>query len=167
MANMGQVINRHNAKIVESPVKETTPPCNCKQGPQTCPVEGACQTKGVIYEATVTTNTGKKETYTGLTSRRFKDRYYEHTSDINNEKNEGTSLSNYIWTLKNENTPYRITWKIITRAQSFNPSTKRCNLCIREKFCIMFRAEGASLNSRSEFFSTCRHRLKPLLQNVE
>ena len=137
------------------------------KGPQTCPVEGACQTRGVIYEATVTTDNGKKETYTGLTSRRFKDRLYEHTSDMNNEHNEGTSLSNYVWSLKNASTPYRITWKIITRAQSFNPSTKRCNLCLKEKFCIMFRPEGASLNSRSEFFSTCRHRLKPLLQNVD
>ena len=167
MPNMGQMINKHNTKIANNQAQETTPPCNCKQGPQTCPVEGACQTRGVIYEATVTTDNGKKETYTGLTSRRFKDRLYEHTSDMNNEHNEGTSLSNYVWSLKNANTPYRITWKVITLAQSFNPSTKRCNLCLKEKFCIMFRPEGASLNSRSEFFSTCRHRLKPLLQNVD
>ena len=167
MPNMSQVINNHNTKILNTTAQETTPPCNCKQGPQTCPVNGDCQTRGVIYEATVTTNTGKKETYTGLTSRRFKDRLYEHTSDMNNEGNEGTSLSNHVWKLKNENTPYKITWKIITRARSFNPSTKRCNLCLKEKFCIMFRPGGASLNNRSEFFSTCRHRLKPLLENVE
>ena len=38
------------------------------------------------------------------------------------------------------------------------------NLCLREKFCIIFKPEGASLNGRSELFSTCRHRL--LLDNT-
>ena len=133
----------------------------------TCPVDGACQTVGVVYQATVTReDTQAQESYTGLTSRRFKDRLYEHTHDFNNENKEGTSLSNYIWKLKNERTPYNISWKIINRAQSFNPSTKRCNLCLKEKYFIMFRPEGATLNNRSEFFSTCRHRLKPLLGNT-
>ena len=104
MPNMGQVINRHNAKIVKLPAQETILPCNCQQGPQSCPVDGACQTRGVVYQATVSTDTGKVETYTGLTSRRFKDRYYEHTSDIKHQDNEGTSLSNHVWKLKNSNT---------------------------------------------------------------
>ena len=43
-----------------------------------CPVDGKCQTKGVIYQATVI-DTGSSKTYTGLTSRRFKDRLYEHS----------------------------------------------------------------------------------------
>ena len=165
-ANMGQMINRHNAKIVNIQAQDVIPPCNCQQGPQSCPVDGTCQTWGVVYQASVTTDTGKLETYTGLTSRRFKDRYYEHTSDMKHEENEGTSLSNHVWKLKKANVPHTITWKILNRAQSYNPSTRRCNLCIREKFNIMFRPEGATLNNRSEFFSTCRHRLKPLLENV-
>ena len=113
-----------------------------------------------------TTDTGERETYTGLTSRRFKDRLYEHHSDINNESREGTGLSHYIWQLKNDQRGYDIKWKIIARAPAFNPSTKTCSLCLREKYFIMFRPEGASLNSRSEFYATCRHRLKPLLGNT-
>ena len=108
----------------------------------------------------------KQETYTGLTSRRFKDRWYEHNHDFNNENKEGTTLSNHVWKLKNDRTPYNIKWKIINRSNSFNPSTRRCNLCLKEKYFIMFRPEGATLNNRSEFFSTCRHRLKPLLGNT-
>ena len=46
MPNMDQMINKHNTKIANNQAQETTHPCNCKQGPQTCPVEGACQTRG-------------------------------------------------------------------------------------------------------------------------
>ena len=35
-----------------------------------------------------------------------------------------------------------------------------------EKFYILFRPEGATLNKRSELFSTCRHRLSQLLENT-
>ena len=67
----------------------------------TCPVGGECQVKGVVYQATVTReDNGKKETYTGLTSRRFKDRWYEHTQDISHQKREGKSLDHYVWKLK-------------------------------------------------------------------
>ena len=110
--------------------------------------------------------TGALETYTGLTSREFKTRLYEHHSDFNNQTREGTSLSNFIWKLKSDRIPYTINWKILMRSQSFNPSNKTCSLCLKEKYCIMFRPEGATLNARSEFFSTCRHRLKPLLKNT-
>ena len=40
-------------------------------------------------------------------------------------------------------------------------------LCIREKYFIIFQPEGASLNSRSELFTTCRHRKKQLLANTQ
>ena len=167
MPNMGQVIAKHNSVVAKNQAQQPTPACNCRGGLPTCPVDGACQTVGVVYQATVTRlDNQAQETYTGLTARRFKDRLYEHTHDFNNENKEGTSLSNYIWKLKNSQTQYNISWKIITRSQSFNPSTKRCNLCLKEKYFIMFRPEGATLNDRSEFFSTCRHRLKPLLANT-
>ena len=167
MPNMGQVIAKHNSVVAKNQAQQPTPACNCRGGLPKCPVDGACQTVGVVYQATVTRlDNQAQETYTGLTSRRFKDRLYEHTHDFNNENKEGTSLSNYIWKLKNSQTQYNISWKIITRSQSFNPSTKRCNLCLKEKYFIMFRPEGATLNDRSEFFSTCRHRLKPLLGNT-
>ena len=131
-----------------------------------CPVEGKCQTRCVVYQATVDTgDNNPPETYTGLTSRRFKDRLYEHRSDFNNQDREGTSLSDHIWDLKNANTPYKISWKIVSKCAHFNPTTRSCPLCLREKFFIMFRPGGATLNSRSEIFATCRHRLKPLLGN--
>ena len=137
------------------------------RGLNTCPVDGACQTRGVVYQATVLReDNGVTETYTGLTARRFKDRLYEHRQDFNNETREGTGLSHYIWKLKNKQINHTISWKILSRCQSFNPATKKCNLCLREKFFIICKPEGASLNSRSELFSTCRHRLKLLLDKT-
>ena len=131
-----------------------------------CPVGGECQVTGVAYQATVVrTDDNTVETYTGLSARRFKDRYYEHRADMRDRKRNGTSLSNYIWTLKNSNTPYDLKWKLIAKRPSFNPTTKTCQLCLQEKYCIIFKPEGASLNDRTEIFATCRHRLKPLLGN--
>ena len=168
MPNMGQVINNHNTKISAQSQPEPTPPgCNCKNGPATCPVDGVCQTRGVVYQATVVREDNNiTETYTGLTARPFKDRLYEHTQDMNNENRKGTSLSKYVWKLKKQNIRHNVSWKILSRRTSFNPATKRCNLCLREKFCIIFKPEGASLNSRSELFSTCRHRKTLLFENT-
>ena len=167
MPNMSQVIAKHNLKVAkENEPQQAQPGCNCRGGAARCPVDGACQSKEVVYQAKVTReDNNKEEYYTGLTARPFKVRYYEHRSDFNNEEREGTCLSNYIWELKKKNVPYRITWKILGRSRSFNPSTKACNLCLKEKYFIMFRPEGATLNCRNEFFATCRHRLKPLLAN--
>ena len=92
----------------------------------------------------------------------FKVRFYEHTQDFNHQSRDGTSLSHYVWKLKDNNTPYRISWQIITRSPSVNPTNKSCSLCLKEKYCSMFRPEGATLNDRSEFYATCRHKLKPL-----
>ena len=166
MPNMGQVIARHNHKVAKKEVQQPLPKCNCRGGIPKCPVNGACLTEGVVYQATVTRGDNNAiETYTGLTARTFKVRFYEHTQDFNHQSRDGTSLSHYVWKLKDNNTPYRISWQIITRSPSFNPTKKSCSLCLKEKYCIMFRPEGATLNDRSEFYATCRHRLKPLLAN--
>ena len=61
---------------------------------------------------------------------------------------------------------FEIKWKIIDRGKRFNPSTRKCNLCLKEKYHIIFQPSSASLNKRSELFSTCRHRLQQLLENV-
>ena len=167
MPNMGQVINNHNTQISAKTQIQPAPGCICRGGPTSYPVNGACQTQEVVYQATVTReDNGKNETYTGLTARSFKDRFYEHTQDMNNKSRTGTSLSNYIWNLKEKNINHQISWKILSKRKSYNPATKKCTLCLREKYLIIFNPEGASLNSRSELYSTCRHRKKLLLENT-
>ena len=93
----------------------------------------------------------KEESYIGLTDNTFKTRYNGHTSSFQNEQyRNATTLSNYIWTLKDKNINYSIEWKIIDRGRAYQPSGKNCGLCDLEKFYIISRPELASLNQRNE-----------------
>ena len=122
--------------------------------------------EGLVYRASVKQDNGKTETYTGLTSGTFKKRHYAHDSDFRHRDNKGTTLSTHIWKLKDEDTNFNISWEVVARARPFNPSNKKCKLCLTEKYFITFKSEGATLNSRSEMFATCRHRKKLLLENT-
>ena len=121
---------------------------------------------GVVYQASVREiSAGNVETYTGATARRFKDRLYEHRTDMNNEEGRTkTALSAHIWSLKDKGTQYELTWKIKYRGPDYNPLTKKCRICLREKHYIMYNREGSTLNKRSEVFNTCRHKRGKLLQ---
>ena len=170
MPNMGQIISKHNTNILNQKDQPDPPPrCSCRGGPLNCPLGGGCEVKEVVYCAKITRlDTNVIEFYTGLTGGTFKARLYQHHSDFRHAKNEHkTCLSKYIWKLKRENVPYRIDWKILTRGRVFNPVTKTCRLCLKEKYFIMFKPETATLNNRSELFNTCRHRLSKLLLNTK
>ena len=77
-----------------------------------------------------------------------------------------TTLSTHVWDLKERNKNFDLSWSIIDRAKNFNPATRKCNLCIKEKYYIIFHHQGATLNERSELYSTYRHRLKQTLANT-
>ena len=78
-----------------------------------------------------------------------------------------TKLSTHIWELKDANTDYDIEWDLIEQASSFNPITKKCRLCLVEKYHIMYNGQSSTLNKRQEIFNTCRHRKQKLLSNVK
>ena len=91
----------------------------------------------------------EEESYIGLTDNTFKTRYNGHTSSFRNEQyRNATTLSNYIWTLKDKNINYSLKWKIIDRGRTYQPSGKSCGLCDLEMFYIISRPELASLNQR-------------------
>ena len=77
MPNMKQVLSMHNSKVAYR--KEQTPPsgCNCRGGVAVCPLEGVCQTTGVVYEDKVVRgDNNKQEFFTGVTVGPFKTRLY-------------------------------------------------------------------------------------------
>ena len=78
-----------------------------------------------------------------------------------------SSLVGHVWDLKDNQTDFEVTWKKLDYAQPYNPVTKKCRLCLREKFFIMYRKDDSSLNKRSEVFNTCRHRNKTLLSVIK
>ena len=66
-----------------------------------------------MYRATVSTDNAT-ETYVGLTAGELKTRYQKHTSDFNNTSDKNaTTLSTYIWKLKEENKAYQVNFEIV------------------------------------------------------
>ena len=167
MGNFKQKIGAHNSRVQKLSQPVVPPGCNCTGQMGPCPLDGGCLLDSVVYGAEVIDENQNLETYTGLTSNTFKKRFYGHRSSFLHEDEEHeTTLSSHIWSLKRNHQKYDIEWHIKDRAKPFNPVSRKCRLCLREKYYIIFEPEGASLNQRSELFSTCRHRLSKLLVNT-
>ena len=166
MPNMAQAIARHNKGLLSNQQQEAPPPCKCKTP---CPVGGQCKLKNVVYQAVVEERVSKKvETYTGLTYRSFKERHKEHMDDLANSAARSSSrLAGHVWGLKDKGLDFDISWRILAKAQPFNPVTRKCNLCLKEKHFIMFGRGTSTLNKRQEIFNTCRHRHRDLLVKVK
>ena len=161
MPNVKSIISSHNRKILKPAVnqqKEKSYNCIRKE---TCPMQGKCLTEKVIYKATMTTpepnSTVKK--YIGLCETTFKKRYANHKKSFNHERyKNSTTLSTEFWRLKNANLHPIITWRIVRTAPSYNLTSKKCQLCLAEKFEIAnFPEHEKLLNKRSEIISKCRH----------
>ena len=91
----------------------------------------------------------------------FKTRYNEHkNSFINPEKRHSTKLSGHIWDLNDKNFDFELSWRILSKTNSYSPTSKICNLCNREIYYIIYKPTLANLNKRNEIMSSCRHRDK-------
>ena len=175
--NLAQILSKHNNKVLSKARPEVVNEgCNCQANrKEECPLPGKCLTKGLVYKAEVTATvepppnstappTITTKTYGGLTVNTFKKRHYGHTADMRNpDQTKGTTLSKYVWELKNANTAFTIAWSILDRGRGYNITSKSCRLCLLEKWHIMFNKPATTLNKRSELFSSCRHRRKLVL----
>jgi len=162
--NMENVIKRHNAKILNSSDSEKTRTCNCPVK-QNCPLQGSCLKKCIIYKATVTSDNSKK-CYYGQSEPEFKSRLANHTKSFKYRSYEkDTELSKYIWSLKDSEKPYDIAWSIAATASQYKCGTRKCDLCITEKYMIAMAEPESLLNQKSELISKCRHCNKFYLKN--
>ena len=169
MENMACIIKSHNKNITTETAENATKGCNCRDK-ENCPLKGNCQETSIIYNAKVTpkNDTNKSNTYIGLTELAFKKRFSSHMNSIRHRKYENsTELSKHIWSLKDRNQEYDITWSITNHATPYSNETKRCNLCLTEKLCIMKANKSSLLNKRSELISKCRHENKYYLTNFK
>ena len=175
MPNMKSRISRHNTQLLaRDRVQEEEPPCNCRQ--ITCPMpgQGLCRSKNAVYQATVEVeprpdvedDQGEVQTYLGATHD-FKERYYRHRTSFNNEDyRTDTTLSKYVWKLKEEGRRYSIKWRIIDRGKTYRPGSGRCHLCLKEKYWLIFHKEMGSLNDNSEVWTPCMHRHSTFLSKA-
>ena len=49
------------------------------------------------------------------------------------------TISKYIWELKEQGIAYLLEWSIIGQGRGFNPTTRSGQICLEEKYMIMFR----------------------------
>lgn len=163
MSNMASFIKGHNAKLLQP--SRTADPCNCRVK-AICPLQGDCQTTNVVYQAEVSSNNEKK-TYVGMTANTFKSRHTNHQSTFRHEKYiNSTELSKHAWDLKHQSRDFEINWVIKECAPSYTNVSKKCKLCVTEKYHILKADKATSLNKKSELISKCRHQRKFLLANA-
>ena len=164
MKNTKQIIDNHNKRILNPPIHTdetannatSNKTCNCRQK-NTCPLNGNCLQSSVIYQAIVKRKDNNiSETYIGLTENDFKTRYRNHTASLRRAKHRNsTKLGKHIWSLKDKGIDHFITCRIISSSSTYNSSSKRCNLCLKEKFFIICRPDLSSLNNRNDLVSSC------------
>ena len=117
-----------------------------------CLLDGNCLQSSVIYQATVTCKDHNTTAmYIGLTENDFKTRYINHTASFRHAKHRNsTELSKHMWTLKDNNIEHFISWCILSSHSPYSSSSKRCNLCLKEKFLIICQPE-ISIHLRLSF----------------
>lgn len=126
---------------------------------------GECVQSNVVYQVDVKGN-GKIMSYCGSTVD-FKKRYSQHKASFNEVPKQHTTLSSYIWKLKNENIPYDIKWSVKTKGHPFSSGSNSCDLCLSEKVTILMANQSSMLNKRDEILETCRRRRKHILASLK
>ena len=171
MNNTKQVIDNHNKHILHlshSPYMKnnkdgtrTNKTCNCRQKNNCRSTVTAFNLQSFIKPPSHgTTTTPLKHTLDSQkpTSKQDTEITPHHSAKHKNS----TELSKHIWTLKNDNIDYSISWRVLSSNSPYNSSSKRCNLCLKEKFLIIYQPDLSSLNKHNELVSSCRHRNKAL-----
>ena len=96
---MQSIINKHNNRIMSNTAnEEQNQGCKCRNQSE-CPLQNICETKNVIYKATVTTKNNniedssideeeEEKVYIGVTENEFKERYTQHKSTFKNQNSK-------------------------------------------------------------------------------
>lgn len=139
--------------------------CNCRQ-PASCPMDGRCLESSIVYKATVTTSRDTRF-YIGATEQSFKKRYATHKESLlKRSAASATSLSKFVWDLKDNSTDYSIKWSILKHSFPYRCGARTCDLCLTEKLCILESDPKICINRNTDLMQKCRHSLKFKLEKV-
>ena len=167
MPSIEKIISMHNKRVLgnNSRQNQSTTNCNCRT-PGDCPLSGSCKEEAIVYKAEVCSTQGTK-TYIGSTETSFKTRYGNHKQSLEKRaKSTQTSLSKYVWELKDQQVEHSIRWQIVKRSSPYKCGTRICDLCLSEKFFILTADPLNCINRNSELLQKCRHRNKFKLGNL-
>ena len=165
---MSSFISSHNKKLLNSHARNIKP-CKCRNK-HNCPLNGQCQVQDIIYKCVASTSRNPDKTYLGTAEGDFKMRYNNHTKSFRHKRySNDTTLSKYIWDTKEKyNEVPTLKWSIVKFVPAYSNISKKCLLCLHEKFEIVtFEDQENLLNKRSELISKCRHANKYLLRNYK
>ena len=118
---------------------------------------------GLLYQATIKCIDSKyqQKRYKGICKITFKKHYANHKKSFNLIKSKNdTTLSIEYWNLKQKQQTPKLTWEIKGQYKAYNPTLKKCNLCLNEKLAIIDDPDKNLLNKRSEVISQWSHRNK-------
>ena len=160
LPNMKSTIATHN-KMVTKEINESERTCNCPGNVRDkCPLDGQCLASKVAYNAEVSTigDNNPNRDYIGTSKGPIKKRIAVHKKSFSDKTYNPTSLSKYIWSLKEKGIAYRIKWSILRRTGGYNSVSKSCSLCLTEKLLIAsYPNKKTLINERNELVTKCRH----------
>ena len=107
--------------------------------------------------------------YIGSTENTIKDRLCKHKKSFRHKskkKPKRTELSKFVWENKHVNTETSLEWKMLDKATYCKPGSRKCMLCLTERFHIVFSKLNL-LNSRSELVTKYWHENKFYLSNYK
>ena len=107
MQNMGNIITKHNNKLLFQSLEQPTRMCNYRDK-ASGPMDGTCLQKCFVYQAQVD-SVNSRQHYLGTSEDEFKTRYNNHTISFQNEGHEKkTELSKFVWELKHKGEDFTI-----------------------------------------------------------
>ena len=166
--NLSSIIKTHNKKVNNEKITPRDQ-CNCKNR-NDYPLDGNYQASDIIYKCIASTTVNPNKIYLETAEGNFKKRYYNHkTSFKNREKANDTTLSKYVWEVKDKykETP-SLKWSIVKSVPGYSNITKKCLLCLYEKLEIInYPNQEELLSKPSELLSKCCHVNKYLLSNYK
>ena len=122
--NLGNTTKLYNKKLICSN-NQIILPCNCRKKKK-CPLEGKCQANDVVYKCIASATGFLNKVYLGTAQGEFKKWFYNHNVSFKNKSKKNDTA----WMMPT------LKWQILKSVAPYSNITKKCRLCLQEKFKI-------------------------------
>ena len=148
--NVASIIKSHNKKLINTSIKNTLP-CNCRKKHE-CPLDGKCRAENIVYKCFASVDGYRNKVYLDTAEGDFKQRFYNHRMSFNNE---GPLHRHNTFQICLGNKELKIMpslkWSIIKSVPTYSNISKKCQLCLQEKFEILnYPSPNKLINKRTK-----------------